>query len=305
MKHSLSVTLVIVLIFLLSQIIGLYALNNSIKITETPYGEIILEHEETVIGERPEIYGAETFVYILVAILAGTILILLLTRYEKPNIWKSMFFFAVWITSSITLGVFIDKYLALFVCFLLAFFKVWRPNIWIHNITELLIYAGIVIIFAPLIDLLWISLLLIAVSIYDIIAVWYSKHMISLAEFQTRTKAFAGFMLSYKMKSNEKSKRKELEEGYENREEVRNAILGGGDIAFPMLFAGVVMESMLMSGFIKPIAFLNALIIPIICTIVLFLLLFFAKKDKFYPAMPFLTTGCFIGYGIILALGMI
>jgi len=31
-------------------------------------------------------------------------------------------------------------------------------------------------------------------------------------------------------------------------------------------------------------------------TLALFSLFMYAKKNKFYPAMPFLTAGCFIGF---------
>jgi hypothetical protein len=125
--------------------------------------------------------------------------------------------------------------------------------------------------------------------------------MVSLAEFQTKSKAFAGILLSYKLKTKEKVKKiKEKEEEKGVEEEFKNAILGGGDIAFPMIFAGVVMDSLIRGGFLtKPFAFLNVLVIPVIVTVSLFLLLTLAKRDHFYPAMPFLTAGCLIGYGLV------
>ncbi len=297
MKHKLSVTILIVLIFLLSQFIGLYALNVNAKVVRTPAGETIVEHEDTVIGERPDLQGPETFVYILFAILIGTGLILVLVKLGKINIWKAMFFFAVWMTCSITIGVFIDPLLSLAISFLLAFFKVYKPNVWIHNLTELFIYAGIAIIFVPLLDVVWASLLLLSISAYDMFAVWRSKHMISLAEFQTKSRAFAGIMLSYRVKLKGKIA-KEKAKAEKTGEEFKNAILGGGDIAFPMIFAGVVMDSM-MGTLGKSLAFLYTLVIPAIVGVFLFLLLALAKKDRFYPAMPFLTAGCFVGYGTL------
>ena len=297
MKHKLSVTILIVLIFLLSQFIGLYALNVNAKVVRTPTGETIVEHEDTVIGERPDLQGPETFVYILFAILIGTGLILVLVKLGKINIWKAMFFFAVWMTCSITIGVFIDPLLSLAISFLLAFFKVYKPNVWIHNLTELFIYAGIAIIFVPLLDVVWASLLLLSISAYDMFAVWRSKHMISLAEFQTKSRAFAGIMLSYRVKLKGKIA-KEKAKAEKTGEEFKNAILGGGDIAFPMIFAGVVMDSM-MGTLGKSLAFLYTLVIPAIVGVFLFLLLALAKKDRFYPAMPFLTAGCFVGYGTL------
>ncbi len=82
--------------------------------------------------------------------------------------------------------------------------------------------------------------------------------------------------------------------------------MGGGDIAFPMIFAGVVMDTLIRSmGFSKPSAFLMAMIIPLVVTVALFILLYKAEKDKFYPAMPFLTAGCLVGYGIMLAVNFL
>ncbi len=302
MKHTLPVTILIVLIFFLSQVIGLYALNVNTKVSQTPEGVIIVEHEDTAIGTRPDIHGPQTFAYIMTAIIIGTVLILLLVKFKKINIWKALFFFAVWMTCSITIGVFINPTLSLAICLFLAFLKVYKPNIWVHNFTELFIYAGIAIIFVPLLDIVWAILLLLAISAYDMFAVWRSKHMISLAEFQTKSKAFAGVMLSYKIKAKEKIEKVKVgvKRGKEIREEFKSAILGGGDIAFPMIFAGVVMDSMIKGGMLtKPFAFLQALIIPVIVAVFLFIMLAFAKKDTFYPAMPFLTAGCLIGYGLV------
>ena len=48
------------------------------------------------------------------------------------------------------------------------------------------------------------------------------------------------------------------------------------------------------------IGFLKTLIIPLFVSLALFYLLVKAKKDKFYPAMPYLTVGCVMGYLIVL-----
>jgi len=306
MKHTLSVTVLMVLIFLLSQTIGLYAISANTIVTKTPEGQVVVEHEDTALGERPHLEGPQTFLYILMALAIGTGLIFLIMKLKKIVLWKLMFFFAVWMTCSITLAVFIkplSPLVAFAVCFVLALIKISRPNIWIHNISELLIYAGIALIFVPLLDMVWVTILLLAISAYDMFAVWRSKHMVSLAEFQTKSKAFAGVMLSYKTKMKERVKKSV--KSREEKGEFRNAILGGGDIAFPMIFAGVAMTSLIQSGVAKPSAFLQGMIIPVVVAIVLFTLLVKAKKDKFYPAMPFMTFGCFVGYAIIWFAGFI
>ncbi|MBU4492958.1 MAG: hypothetical protein KKA61_01170, partial [Nanoarchaeota archaeon] len=104
------------------------------------------------------------------------------------------------------------------------------------------------------------------------------------------SRVFAGLSIPYKMP------KKEAKKKAGRVEKIKTAILGGGDIAFPLIFAGVVM---------KNVGFLTSLIIPVFVSAALLILLIKSKKDRFYPAMPFLTMGCLVGYGFILLLNTI
>jgi presenilin-like A22 family membrane protease len=301
MKHTWTVTAALVLLFLAAQIIGLVAISANTVVSRTPGGEVVVSSEDTVIGERPNFTGYETFLYVMFAVLLGTGLILLLIRLRRVKIWKAMYFFAVWMTCTITLGVFINGNLALIICLVLAILKIFKPNRITHNATELLMYPGIALIFVPILDITWALALLLVISAYDMFAVWKSRHMVRMAEFQTKSKAFAGLSISYSGKKKlVKKKAKETGEG------IQQAVLGGGDIAFPLIFAGVVMISLIQNlGFPKTEAFVVSLIIPIIVSIVLLTLLVKGQKGKFYPAMPFITAGCLIGYALIWGLGFL
>ena len=118
--------------------------------------------------------------------------------------------------------------------------------------------------------------------------------MVSLAKFQTKSKIFAGLSIPYKKIEKSKTKSVKLK-----KTKVKIAVLGGGDIAFPLIFAGAVMQNLMIAN-PEWLGFLKTLIIPIFTTIALLILLLKSKKDKFYPAMPFLSIGCVIGYLIIL-----
>ena len=147
--------------------------------------------------------------------------------------------------------------------------------------TEVLLYGGIAAILVPMIpSIAAVSAILILISIYDAYAVWKSKHMIKLAEFQKSTKVFAGLSLPYKQQSKVKSKNTKTIK-------VKAAILGGGDLAFPLIFSGVVMKSL-------PNKF-APFIITFTAALTLFLLLIKSQKNRYYPAMPFISAGCFIG----------
>jgi len=177
-------------------------------------------------------------------------------------------------------------------------------NIIIHNLTEIFLYGGLAAMLVPIMNLYSAFILLLVISIYDAIAVWQSKHMIKLAKFQSDSNVFAGLFVPYStgkktkilMSAPTEEKTHDTKETHHVAKDVKGekqvvsrAILGGGDIAFPLIFAGVVMKT----------AGMKAYLIPPAVALALFLLLYYSKKGKFYPAMPFLSAGCLIGYILV------
>jgi len=283
----------LVLLFFLSQIVGLAITNQYIDHEKTAETGVTEWEELPYDFERPPLEESSSFIYILIAVLLGTGLLMLLIKFKKVNWWKFWFFISVVVFLTIALKPFIKQEIALIISIVLALFKIVRPNIFVHNITEVFIYGGFAAIFVPIMNLYAVFMLLLLISLYDIYAVWKSRHMVKLAKFQTSSRAFAGLSIPYKMpKKEDKGKPGKVEK----IERIRTAILGGGDIAFPLVFAGVVM---------KNAGFLTSLIIPIFVSTTLLILLVKSKEDRFYPAMPFLSLGCLAGYGFIILLNTI
>ena len=257
MKHTWKITIILLCLFILSQFIGLFIIDFYNK-SDLPY-EI----------ERPEIDKDTSFIPIFVILLVGTTIALLLIRFRAKLLWKIWFFLSVFITLAISFSVFINQLIAAILAIIFSFFKIVKRNVFVHNFTELFIYGALAAIFAPLFSVLSIFILLILISIYDYIAVIKTKHMVKMAKYQSGLKIFAGFFIPYKKTS---------------------AILGGGDIAFAMIFSGVMMINY---GLIS-------LITPFFTTGALLFLFMNSEKKKFYPAMPVITVGCFAGYLMIL-----
>ncbi len=299
MKHNLKITLFLVVLFFAAQLVGLEAVRQSID---------ILEFQETgnvtytaLAGNitRPEIEPAYSAIWIIAAIIVGTLLVLLLIRFKQQNIWKTWFFLSVLVTLTFAFDAFLDNgYAALILAAGLALWKVYRPGIIIHNFTELFIYGGLAVIFVPVMNIWAGIILLLLISAYDMYAVWKSKHMIKMAKFQAKSQIFAGLFIPYKKVKKPRKGQKAV------KKRVRTAVLGGGDIGFPLIFTGTVLTELVARyGFLT--GFLMSLIITVCATAALFLLFAKAKKDKFYPAMPFITIGCFAGYAIVLILQMV
>lgn len=256
MKHNIKVTIVIAVLFFLAHFVGLFITNQFLD-ADLPYGI-----------ERPEIESSVSYIPLIIAIAIATGLALLLIKFGAMKIWKLWFVFATIYLLGIAFSAFFDSgYWAIALAIILGLLKFFRPSVIIHNFTELFVYSGIAAIFAPIMGILAASILLVLISIYDAIAVWKTKHMVKMAKFQAKSKMFAGFVIPY-----DKGK--------------KTAILGGGDIGFTLLFSGVVLTQF---------GFYQALLVSFITMISLFLLLVYSKKDKFYPAMPYLSAGCFLG----------
>ncbi len=300
MKHTVTVTLILITIFFFTQFLGLFTVNRYIDVQTDENGTVSIIHEETLIGPQPDIPQDEksyTFVMITIMVLIGTALLFVLIKFNLGKVWKLWFLFAITITLSVSFDVYIARWAAFSLALVLGLIRLFKPNPWVHNFTELFIYPGITILILPLLNLFSATLLLVAISIYDMIAVWKSKHMIKLAKFQLESKSFAGISMNYNVPKEGKKK------GSSEKGGSSNAILGGGDIAFPLLFSAAVMEHLILNvGIPKLQALFMTFSITVGAGIGLSLLLFYSKKDRFYPAMPFISAGCFLGYTIILLL---
>jgi len=284
--------------FLVTQIIGLFiisAYNNGIPL---PYG---MEPPEEI---KQEPQGMQ----IILAFAIAITLFFILTKIKAIAFIRLWFFVVTTLALGLALTVILFKlnityqpqYLALLIALPLAYIKIFKRHLLTHNITELLIYPGIAAVFIPLLNVLWIIILLLLISLYDVWAVWHSEFMQKMAKYQINNlKFFTGFFIPYADKK-QKQKIKQLKQKYATKGDkvlekqfkkakikVSLAILGGGDIIFPIITAGVfykVYQSLI-----------PALIITASATLALLFLFILARKGKFYPAMPFLTIGMYLG----------
>ena len=293
-KHKITISVLILCLFLVAQFIGLYMIiSDSVPTFLNPAASP--ESKQT-----PAFY----FYQIISSFIFAILIIVLITKYKLKLFMKTWFFVVVTLALSISLfAIFknffgIERYIfALVVALILAMLKIFRPSAIIHNGTELLIYPGIATLFVPILTPLYAILLLIIISIYDIWAVWHSGLMKKMANFQmNEMKVFGGLLIPY-MSKEVKNKIKLLRIKYKNKEipskEIKKkkikiglAILGGGDIVFPIITAGV---------FLLYYGLTSALFVTFGALAGLTYIMIFSEKKKMYPAMPFITAGIFLG----------
>ncbi|MCK4553242.1 hypothetical protein KAT80_03490, partial [Candidatus Pacearchaeota archaeon] len=245
---------------------------------------------------------------LIFAFIIAISLLFLFTKFKIEFILKAWFFFVVCIALFLTFYSFekiipftINYNWALIIPVILAlplaFIKIYKKEFLVHNFTELLIYPGIATIFVPILNIYTIIILLIIISIYDMWAVWHSGIMQKMAKYQiNKLNIFSGFFIPYADKKT-KQKIKLLKEKYKNKKisekylkakniRVNVAILGGGDVIFPIIAAGVMLTTLGLT---------SALFVVAGATLGLTSLFMFSEKKKFYPAMPFITAGIFLG----------
>ena len=300
MKHSVVITLILLGMFMLSQAIGLavtaaylpdvtpaVAENGTLINVTTyhlPYG---MEPPEEV---RPQ----QSLVSIVIALIIAITIMVLLMKFRAEIFLRLWFFAVVSIALGITLNAAVKTvpYASLFVLIIaipLAYFKVFQRNIIVHNITEVLIYPGIAAIFVPLLSIPTTIILLVIISAYDMYAVWHSGFMQRLAHYQIRTlRVFSGFFIPYLTAQAKANLMHRPKAG--KKVKVNVAILGGGDVVFPIIVAGVVL---------REFSLLPALLVTGGATLALAILFYLSEKGKFYPAMPFISLGCFLGLALV------
>jgi len=297
MKHNLKISLIILGMFLITQLIGLFIINFYIQTGNSlPYG-----FDKQNLGEK----NSFSFLASLISsFVIAIFLVLILTRLKSVIFMRAWFFVVICLALGLTLnavfsliGIPMPGIFALAIGVILGYFKVFKRNIILHNLTELLIYPGIAAVFASILNIFTLITLLILIAVYDVWAVWHSGVMQKMAKYQIDSvKVFGGFFIPYASKKI-KDKIKFLRQKYQNKNipravikkhkiKVNLAILGGGDIVFPIISAGVILKAW---------GLVPALTVVLFSFLALLYLFIFAKKKKFYPAMLYLSPGIILG----------
>ncbi len=301
MKHTFKIIFILLSLFLITQFLGLVVINSysdrQITVNNQTSGEKINITQKQILPygmQPPEQDEKASLISIITSFVLAITLILVFIKYRWRFVIKAWFFVVVVLALGITINAFLkgrfeySSIIALLISLPLAYLKTYRPNYILHNFTEVLIYPGIATIFVPIVNIWTIIILLIIISIYDMWAVWRSKLMQKMAKFQMdELKIFSGLFIPYLTKNiRDKIARMKKSKRKNTKIKVPIAILGGGDIVFPIITAGVFLRSM---------GILPALFIVFGAFGGLLFLLLRSEKKKFYPAMPFITVGMFLG----------
>jgi len=229
----------------------------------------------------------------LFSFLIGTLLILIISfliksKPRKGKVFKILFIFVIFWGAIIVLSLWLGDIPALALTGLLIFLWLKRPSVLVHNLCIILGIAGVGAALGLRIEPKIMVALLIIFSIYDFIAVYKTKHMVKMAKEMIEHQAILALVIPRKV-SDFKGRLEEIKTGG------KFLILGGGDIAFPLLFCVSLIRQDILSS----------LIVAVFSLIGLFFsyLIFTSQKIKRpIPALPPIALFSILGFLITLLL---
>lgn len=220
-----------------------------------------------------------------------TVSFFLLVRFwEKRSgkLFKLIFAIAIFSGIDIVFVGILGEPWAAIIALTLVGLRFYYSHVWIHNLTIALAVAGAAAKlgfgFEPTILVVVLALL----ACYDIIAVYWTKHMVEIAKSLTRQGVFFGFVVP-------RRERDSLELPEDISKDKDFLMLGAGDIALPLLLSvGVAQRSLFGGMIISFFSLLGLLAMHILFNI--------QKKKKPMPALPPIVLGAALGYLLFLFL---
>ncbi|MCK4327333.1 MAG: hypothetical protein KAW41_02540 [Candidatus Diapherotrites archaeon] len=262
-----KVVLALLGLFLVVQAFGLYLGSKLIALPEIePMTEAV--------------WGAGIFLYILIA----TAFVLLIIKYWK-NFLKVMELLAIFVSTEIFFEVlllgFVPESTAFIVALTLALAitasRVFWKNILTQNVAILLSIIGVGALLGAQLGFLPAIILLGLLTVYDVIAVFKTKHMVTMAK--EITKQQLAFTLAIPTKKH-------------------TFQLGGGDLVMPLVFSVAVLREF---GLVTALSTVTG---SMLCLILFFAWLF-KRPGRAYPALPPVTLGAIIGWSIAVLAGVV
>jgi presenilin-like A22 family membrane protease len=203
---------------------------------------------------------------------------------RKKKIFRFVFVFSLFVGGEAFWNFLLNNNLiATIINILLIYLWYKKPTVFFHNLLMMFALVGAGVALGLSLNPKMVIFLLIIFSFYDIFSVYISKHMIRMAEEMIRHQAILGFILPL-----EASGLKEETPKIFLGEKKEFNVLGGGDVAFPLLF----------SVSLLPFSLLRALIVSLFSLIGLFFnfLVFLKRGKRPLPALPLIALFSIIGY---------
>lgn len=217
---------------------------------------------------------------LLVLFFAATLFLVVLFQLHKGRlVYRSVFVILVFLGLFKLFELIFPSSLSALVAgvFILALYII--PTVWAHNLIILLASSGIGPLFGLQLRWDFAFLVLVILSVYDVLAVYVTKHMVELSHTMIKHQASFALLIPERLRGFKASL-------FEVGPGSGFLIFGGGDVIFPMIF----LVSVFMASNTFALWALGGM-----CVGIFFNHLFLVHTRRPLPALPLITLGAMLG----------
>jgi len=302
--------IVIILIFLIIQILGLYIGNKYIQLID----EQVLSQPEVIPGVSSESPNVSYFLFIYMMVVTALILFIIkvkksvlrgleafvifvpswtitfpfLIPFPIQNMWNNFIEYMLSPLGSIGYILFFVLSLDFLFALILTVWKFLRPTIFSQNVAAIISGSGVGALLGMSLGIAPCIIFMMILSVYDFVSVFITKHMVSMA------KAITERPMAFTIAAPHEFKKAKYVQTKNAKQKVHIFQLGLGDIIIPLMFSVSIMNRFTIFNSIA--AVIGSLIALIVLTMII------TRKPMALPALPFVCTGALAGYIISLFL---
>lgn len=259
-------------------------LTGSVSYTSEPVQSVYVTPSIEPSGPPYEVAKIDILQF-LISFLIATLLMLLFLKLFKGNLLFEIFFSgAIIFGAQGPLGILFDKIEAFFIAIGIVILRFVHPRIWTQNIAIIAGIAGISASLGMSVKPAMAITLLILLSIYDIIAVYKTRHMTKLFKGMAKRGVVLALVIPNKLSL--WLNRFDITKP-ENKDEY--IFLGTGDLALPLFFA----VSTFSSGAVYFVSIVLGATVGFLADHIFFVT---QKERKPIPALPLVALFSILGY---------
>jgi presenilin-like A22 family membrane protease len=222
------------------------------------------------------------WLFILMVLIATVILVLILKFVKKPHLVQALYYLAILDGLWIFGNAYFDRLNTLYFLISLVVFYLIYQNVLMHNILIVIAIGAIGAVFGANLMPSEVIIILIFLALYDFIAVYKTKHMVSMFRSLIEKRVY----LSLIIPQNFKGIFKKIKEASPQTEFM---FLGTGDLAIPAIFITACLKISLLTSLLVGLG-------SVFGFILLYVLFVSQKERQPMPGLPPLILGCLIGY---------
>lgn len=248
--------------------------------------QVFLEYQAPI----SEIGVSDFLIYFLI----GTVVVFVFSHRSKVSNFAmfAFFVFTLFLGMNFFLSLFINPVSAFYFAVAVIIARFIFPSIFLHNV----IFLFSIVAFSSALSLqfkpMTIIVILALLAVYDIVSVYWTKHMVKMAKAMIEKHLIFGFIIPEKIKYNFWGVEKAKPGLPAGRQGMGVVFLGGGDVGLPLFLVANVAATNIVQGLVVAVFAVLGMTLS-------YYLFVSQKLKKPMPALPPISMMCILGYFLI------